>query len=350
MTVEEANTWGKTSPSLTFIAKRVKVVSSKNQPRTQMIAVVLIAAVVLVIAVLYLRGAKSLPTTALDEIDADSPEDAIERTSSDGSAVHCAIVLLSGDPALSLTKIAGVMMKRWSDLGLIDPVFGTEGLRRSLKVGDATVSFELCGRFKHSRTLEARLDRNYVWPEAAALVGSYVGTVLVEVEFDEDRDCSGSLDYSILLTQAVYGLVKSCPSAAGVYWPAAGHILSRSQVVKGFNLDLQTQLPLKSWVGVWAYHDEQGRVVGFTQGLPLIGGDDFEVIDAPENVEEVRGRLYGLIDYAASRGWVLRNGDTIGVDEVEKIAVHKQPSELGRSGWVMQLSYRQESPHKPWQR
>ena len=255
-----------------------------------------------------------------------------------------AIALLAADPTLSLVHISRVMLKQWPELGVIDPVLDSEGLRRAVRIGEATVSFELCGRFKHPQTLEHRAPNNHVWPQAQSLVEDYVGTVLIQVDLD---DGDSGIDYSVLLSQAVYGLLKTCPAVAGVYWPAAGHVLSRDLALNHFKA-LPKQLPIKAWVGVWAHTDEDGRVMGFIQGLPLLGGHDFEIIDAPENADEVRGRLYGLIDYAAARGWVLDNGDTIGVDEHEKIAVHKQAAELGRSGWVFRLSYQQQSPNHPW--
>ncbi len=66
---------------------------------------------------------------------------------------------------------------------------------------------------------------------------------------------------------------------------------------------------------------------------------EIEAVGTPEKPSELFDRFIGLTDYLLTNGPVIRDGNTIGEDENERIRVVYGQSNFGHEGEVMQLKY-----------
>jgi len=97
--------------------------------------------------------------------------------------------------------------------------------------------------------------------------------------------------------------------------------------------------PIHIWVDFRIGPNEQGSMSAFTTGLSALGHLEIETQNSPEPASELRERFEGLIHYLLENGPVIKNGDTIGEDQNERIKVVYSRSAFGHEGKVMRLDY-----------
>ena len=73
--------------------------------------------------------------------------------------------------------------------------------------------------------------------------------------------------------------------------------------------------------------------------VAAFGHREFEVSSSPEKPSELRDRLENLAYYVLENGPVFNDGDTVGSDEFEKIAISHAPSSFGHEGEVILLTF-----------
>lgn len=243
------------------------------------------------------------------------------------------ILFGTGSPRLSLQEVKSYLERHWPNLKPVaeTPGYGSE---KRLATSCGQLQFELTRATPISGGLGQALEHNALWPEAGEMVGSHEWCIVVSA-----RVGGMGLDHSIALSQAVGAMVATCPQVIGALWATASHVVSRATLLSELSQDFDRQLPLGLWISAKAFRDTDGRTVGYTQGLALLGRTEFEALDAPEEPDALRGRLIGLAGYALVNGCDLQNGDTVGKDSEETVFLRKRPSETVNSGWVFQLEY-----------
>ena len=78
----------------------------------------------------------------------------------------------------------------------------------------------------------------------------------------------------------------------------------------------------------------------FPSGLGAFGVMEIEVIDSKHKPSAILAKLSGLAAYLISSGNVIKDGDTIGEDEKEKIKTHHAASVIGRKEKVLRVEFR----------
>ncbi|WP_425618210.1 DUF4261 domain-containing protein [Anatilimnocola sp. NA78] len=194
--------------------------------------------------------------------------------------------------------------------------------------------------------LEAMCSRAWMWPGAPAQLKPCVGHLIVTcINPDESP-----FHQAIQLTRFCTAILATCPEAPGVMWGAIGHLVP-SQMFQEFATTVMNEGP--AWY-IWADFQEgnvgNGRTSGYTRGLSEFGLMEFEAENTPEPPGELRERFFGLAMYLHENGPVIRDGDTIGEDENERIRVRYSPSKFGAAGPVMRLEYEpvQKAKAKGW--
>lgn len=201
-------------------------------------------------------------------------------------------------------------------------------------VGGSTVSFRVVSSAIPSTDFVRACRESWFWPGATAKLLDHAGHVVVTVDSKETR-----LNQIKFLSLAVTALLISTPQAMGVYW-CAGNIVVSPEMFREFCLQmLPDSLPLYIWVDFRVSKNAQGRSMGFTHGLAQFGLMDMETLNSPEELEELRERLFSLAVYLIENGLIVKNGDTIGDEDQEKITVVYGDSSFGQAKRVMRLDY-----------
>ncbi len=99
-------------------------------------------------------------------------------------------------------------------------------------------------------------------------------------------------------------------------------------------------LPVHIWVDCQVGLDNNGKNIGYTVGMAALGHLDIEAVNVPESLEDLRDRLYLIVSYILENGPIIKDGDTIGKDSLERVHVIYRKSVLSRDrGKVMCLEY-----------
>jgi hypothetical protein len=191
--------------------------------------------------------------------------------------------------------------------------------------------------------LEGPCATSILWPDAEKELKAHKNHVIVTV--------SGELNpiaLSTRLTQATAALMATSNHSTGVFW-----YNSRAVIRKDIFIDFAKDIlplgpPLQLWIDTRVGKTENNLTSGFTSGMEALGHMEIEAENAPESVSDLRDRLTNLADYLIENGAVINDGDTIGVDEQERIRVIYIDSVFGHESPVMRLVYEHTLPQKSW--
>ncbi len=125
-------------------------------------------------------------------------------------------------------------------------------------------------------------------------------------------------------------------------------LIGRAALKSELNVNLGKNWPVEVWVSTHVGVNADGLSEGYTLGLAAMGGVEFEALGSPEVPRELELRLKGLARYTVFKIKTIYNGDTTGVDEIERIRLKKVVSETIHKGWVFRLLYEKTSDGKSW--
>ena len=302
------------------------------------IVVLLILIAIAVAMVFGLRGRPNVQTTDLAELKLRRLEDAVNdaHTREKDQVVVWATGFLNSNPELDLEQIASFMARKWK----IDVMMGvgSSALQRVISFGEARIAFEPV-LLPPDKGLPGQV-RKFPKPVASK---EAVGGVLVTA-----TSTGGGAAGSLALSQAVLALVKTCRQVDTVYWMSSENQFSRAEIERKLGVNFRKRWPVDVWVSTESVQNGDDKSDGYTLGLAAMGGTEFEAIGAPESTSDLEERLASIACYVVAHFGVIYNGDTIGIDELERIRLKKVPSETVHKGWVFQLRYEAPSKQSPW--
>ncbi|MEA1977876.1 MAG: DUF4261 domain-containing protein [Chloroflexota bacterium] len=257
-------------------------------------------------------------------------------------ALAISMVAFSEDPHLSVTDIQRYLTTNWPRLP--SPTDSDEKDNMlSFRVGSTDV---IIGKMPSPipwADLEGPCSTSFLWPDAADVLKQHKAHVIVTIHGQLNP-----LVLSTLLTQVTASVLATSPVALGVFWSNATLVVS-----KGIFIDFAIEFlphgpPLHIWVDFRVGKDSDKSSAGFTTGMVALGHMEFEAQNAPEPPGELRERFLALAGYVIEDNQVIKDGDTVGEDAIERIRVIYSNSAFGQEGKVMRLEYDRTSPKKPW--
>ena len=182
--------------------------------------------------------------------------------------------------------------------------------------------------------LEEACATSVLWPNAEAELRSHEMHLVFSVKGE-----TTAIERARFLTQLISSASTVCGQLNGIYWGDAGLVIP-SAMFREFSVKILPKFPLlHMWVNFRVGRNEKGSSSGFTRGLDGLGLMDIETESSPEPPAELRGRLESIAGYLLENGLVIKDGDTVGGDETEKIRVRFGPSNFGSENSVMHLGY-----------
>jgi len=210
----------------------------------------------------------------------------------------------------------------------------------ALRIGGADVFFGLMPAPIPWSDLEGPCTRNRLWPNAASELRSHWGHAIVSV-FEECEP----IERLRVLTAATAALVGTCSAVVGVYW-CDSRVVMPPRMFREIAVGTSREgFPLDIWLDLHIGKDAEGKIAGYTMGMTALGHMELETWSSIEPPGELRDRFLGLACYLLANGPVIRDGDTIGEDEKERIKVVYSDSRFGHKNRVMRLDY--ESAARP---
>ncbi|MDN2696849.1 DUF4261 domain-containing protein [Janthinobacterium sp. SUN073] len=248
-------------------------------------------------------------------------------------SISIAMATLSKIGEVSLTLLLQALEKDWPKLPQATNVERNNGIH-SFSLGGTTVFVAHMPAPIPGKDLEDICATSMLWPDAAEALQSHEMHLIISVSSD-----SSAIERASVLTQVVASMISISPSLNGVFWCDAEHVIS-APIFRDYSIEfLPDALPFHLWVNFRVGRNENARVSGFTRGLTELGLMDFETETATDTPRELRDRFETLTDYLLENGLIIKDGDSVGGDETEKIHVIFSDSQFGKSTQVMRLEY-----------
>jgi hypothetical protein len=254
------------------------------------------------------------------------------------SDISLAFVPLLPKPRFFAKDVAADIARKWPEFPRVRAEEGNPG-QLSFEAGGLSVIAQYVPRPIPWGDLEEPCQTAMLWEDAEEELRDHAGHMIVTTFGDAEP-----LDRMKFLTVVLAGMLGACDKALGVYWGGARLVVPSKLFQEMATTMLPDELPLFIWIGLRAGKNDDGTTSGFTTGMREFGHMEFETDNATDTVGELRERLLNLATYVLENGPVIKDGNTVGADENEKIRVVYAKSLFGNEGKVMRLDY--EAPRK----
>lgn len=234
---------------------------------------------------------------------------------------HLAFALFDRPIVLDLATIVDVLRKRYPGIeidlpptasGATAPVIRCAGQNIVLMVMSMPVprqSWDLPGR----RAVAT-------WPAALEVLGAHATHVVVSTVGRAETPAQ-QLQAARAVTAVTGGLIATIPAAAVLWDGLVAHSAERWEQLSREAFAGYPRIPFPLWVSIHPFRD--GHIIGaITFGLTPFGGREIEFEGAGADPNEIVTKVAGLIVYVLEHGPVLRDGDTLGAGESDRIRIH----------------------------
>lgn len=211
--------------------------------------------------------------------------------------------------------------------------------------GNTALSFKIAGQaFTISMAdvpipkadIEYACENALLWPEAETELTKQKAHLIVTALGKYETPVENALALSRVVAAA-----SECFDTAGVYW-GHGYVVHAPLTFRQEIWEADPaagRLPVEMWVG---YLIAKGKTDGldlYTAGLGAFGAMEIEVIDSKRKTDAIFDLATNLSTYLMTSGNVVRDGDTVGTQDEEKIPSEYADSAIGRPAKVLRVRY-----------
>ncbi|MCD8236889.1 MAG: DUF1460 domain-containing protein [Prevotellaceae bacterium] len=201
-------------------------------------------------------------------------------------------------------------------------------------MGNTTLVVALMPAPVPNEEAEYYASANYMWKDAVEAAKSHKAHILISAL---GKDAS-LLETGKLFTKVVSSCLKQ-EHAIAVYTDGAVFQPQFYREVASFIQQDEDALPILDWVwfGV-CYTDEYTGI--YTYGMRKFGKEEMEVCATNANLNDVRNFLLDIVTYVLDSDVILKDGDTIGLSEEQKLRVTLSDA-VALEGKSLKLEYPQ---------
>jgi hypothetical protein len=250
---------------------------------------------------------------------------------SDNLAV--AMVALKDVEAPVPDRVFAELKKRWPDAPPPRDVSSKKGIL-TFKLDDQLAAVALMPTPIPWSDLEGPCAAAWYWPKAADAMKAHKSHLIVTLSGGRRT----IIDRCLLLT-ALVASVTAVSNAAGIYWGSGTVLQSPNAFLEVAGEMKQEFLPLRLWIDFRLVPDRPGVHSLFTTGLEAFGHMDLEVPKSRQKPEAIFDLAFNAAHYLLDRGPVLKDGDTFGTSDEQKIKVRHVASRWGHSGKILSLNF-----------
>lgn len=175
---------------------------------------------------------------------------------------------------------------------------------------------------------------NYFWPEAVATVRQHQAHLLVVV-MPLGNDAATPITVMSLYSKLVCACLAD-DNALGIY--TSGTVFAPDFYQDMCNALRHGELPIMAWIFIGLYGDEGGSNA-YTIGLEQFNKMELEILASQHEPNELFTFLCGICDYLIANDVTLRDGETIGFSEDEKLAITRSPRVAGVAKETLKIAY-----------
>lgn len=160
---------------------------------------------------------------------------------------------------------------------------------------------------------ERNAATSYMWPEAVAVTQTHRAHLLVAVLLSGES----YVDAGSLMVKIASACLKQ-ENAIGVY--ASGTVFEPEFYREAADVMKSGEPPILNLVYFGVFSAERG-FSAYTYGMKSFGKNEMEILDSVAAPNELRDVLFEITAYVISQDVTLRDGETLGVSEKERIPI-----------------------------
>ena len=157
---------------------------------------------------------------------------------------------------------------------------------------------------------------SYLWQDVEKETQEHTQHAIVSILSD---NLSPVETYS-LLTKVNASILKTSPSAIGIYQGSTTLLLPKDLYLDLADLLKEEMLPLQLWIYMGIINQEDKTSI-YTYGLKEFGKTEIEIIESPMNSDDLYYFLLSILQYVLGSDVTLKDGETIGFSEDQKIKI-----------------------------
>ncbi len=160
---------------------------------------------------------------------------------------------------------------------------------------------------------EENAKNNFLWKDGPAEVAKHKAHVMLAIMNKVD-----GVKTSLLFAKVASSLLK-LKNTIGIY-------KNPTVYPKDFYVDFaksikQDELPMPIMIYVGMYITKDSLLCGYTSGLRYFGKEEIEVVDSKAQPQDLLSFLYSISEYVISADITLKDGETIGFTEDQKLPI-----------------------------
>ena len=162
------------------------------------------------------------------------------------------------------------------------------------------------------------------WPESEAVAADHQGHIIVSLLGKSERPLAAAR----LMTAVIGALLATVPECCGVVW--AGRVARAADLwltESSRSLAPYPDYPFGLWVDILPFRSG-AKIGAITMGLSAFVGREIEFVTGKLTLPALFDKVAGLSVYLIENGNVVKDGDTIGASESERIAVRYKNSDV----------------------
>jgi len=182
--------------------------------------------------------------------------------------------------------------------------------------------------------LEGPCATAWYWPEATQAMKDHKYHLIVALM----KSPLDIIDTTLLFTKLVASVAASV-NADGVYWGAGTLVHSPDVFIEQSKEMSREYLPLYLWIDFRVQKENAEKYTLFTTGMKSLGLMEIEIINSESEPSVLIDRAFNIAHYLLDYGPIIKDGNTIGLSEEEKILVRHVPSIFEASRKVYRLEF-----------
>jgi len=123
------------------------------------------------------------------------------------------------------------------------------------------------------------------------------------------------------MTMINASILRTSPDAIGVYQGNQTLLLPRGLYIDFADFLLEGNLPVILWIYIGFVGSEEGKNSLYTFGMKEFGKEEIEIIDSQMSRGDLHEFILPVLNYILSFDVTLKNGETIGFSEEQKIKI-----------------------------
>lgn len=175
-------------------------------------------------------------------------------------------------------------------------------------------------------------DYSLLYKDPKKIVNKQKAHIIISVQSKKGN----MIENNLKLIKLVRAVIKST-SSLGVYWGSAAQII-QDDIFLAFTDKIDSNnLPIPIWINICRYIDKNNKINVHSIGLKDLGYPEYEIINLKMKWEDAYYYLLDFANYMITSGDLIKDGDTIGRNENEKLKVRFIKSEITEDKKVMRI-------------